>query len=220
MDGNRDRTTRFGATQDLEAVASLGDPRRRTLYELVTRAKNPVNRNEAAAATGVSRQMAAYHLDRLVEDGLLEVEFRRLSGRVGPGAGRTSKLYRRSSREYMVAMPPRRYELAARILLEAIGETDLDTGVLADVAHRVGAQLGELGLDQALLATGYEPAEENGEIRFRNCPFHRLREQDRSITCELNLALIEGMVQAAGSEVEAVLAPEDGYCCVRLLASD
>ena len=216
MDDKWDRKARLEASQDLEAVASLGDPTRRTLYGLVTRAKNPVNRDEAAAAAGVSRQMAAYHLDRLVEDGLLEVEFRRLSGRVGPGAGRTSKLYRPSSREYAVSMPPRRYELAARIMLEAIGETDLDIGVLSDVAHRIGAELVGLGLDEALTAAGYEAAAEDGEIRFRNCPFHVLREQDRAITCELNLALVEGMVEGAGSELDAVLAPEDGYCCVRL----
>ncbi len=201
---------------DLEAVASLNDPTRRALYDLVALAEEPISRDQAAEAIGVSRQVVAYHLDRLVEDGLLEVEFRRLSGRVGPGAGRTSKLYRRSSREYEVSMPPRRYELAARIMLEAIGETDLDGNVLTGVAHRVGNHLGREGLDNALAAVGYEPTAENGETRFRNCPFHVLREQDRAITCDLNFALVQGMIEGAGSDVDAVLAPEAGYCCVRL----
>jgi predicted ArsR family transcriptional regulator len=67
-----------------------------------------------------------------------------------------------------------------------------------------------------LRATGYEPAVEDGEVRFGNCPFHVLRDQDRATVCQLNLALVEGMVTEAGSELEAVLAPEDGYCCVRL----
>jgi predicted ArsR family transcriptional regulator len=203
---------------DLGTVASLNDPTRRVLYELVAQSNRPLSRDEAAATIGVARQVAAYHLDRLVEDGLVEVEFRRLSGRVGPGAGRTSKLYRRSNREYEVSMPPRRYQLAARIMLEAIGEADLDSDVLTAVAQRVGNQLGREGLDNALAEVGYEPVEENSETRFRNCPFHMLREQDRAITCNLNLALVQGIVEGAGSKIDAVLAPEDGYCCVRLLS--
>jgi predicted ArsR family transcriptional regulator len=213
MDKPRDPSS---LNSDLEAVASLHDPTRRALYDLIAQSEEPISRDQAAHTMGVSRQVAAYHLDRLVEDGLLEVEFRRLSGRVGPGAGRTSKLYRRSSREYEVSMPPRRYELAARIMLEAIGETELDGDVLSEVAYRVGRQLGKDGLDSALAAVGYEPAAANGETRFRNCPFHVLQEQNRTITCSLNLALVEGMVQGAGSEVDALLAPEDGYCCIRL----
>jgi predicted ArsR family transcriptional regulator len=208
--------TKIGPKSDLEALASLSDSTRRALYQLVARARGLVSRDEAADAVGVSRQVAAYHLDRLVEDGLLVTEFRRLSGRVGPGAGRTSKLYRRNSREYIVSIPARRYELAARVMLKAIGESDLDIDVLTQVAYRAGTEIGGLGLDEALTATGYEPTVEDGETRFRNCPFHMLREQDRAVTCELNLALVRGMVQGAGSDMDAVLAPEDGYCCVRL----
>lgn len=216
MDGQRVRAAGTDLPSDLEAVASLHDPTRRALYDLVSQSDGSISRDQAAEAIGVSRQVVAYHLDRLVEDGLLEVEFRRLSGRVGPGAGRTSKLYRRSSREYEVSMPPRRYELAARIMLEAIGGAADDAGVLSGVAHRVGNHLARLGLNIALAEIGYEPTTEKGEIRFRNCPFHVLREQDRAIPCNLNLALVEGIVQGSGSEAEAVLAPEDGYCCVRL----
>ena len=216
MEGQRPQSAGTNDNDDLGAVASLNDPTRRVLYELVAQSSRPLSRDEAAETIGVSRQVAAYHLDRLVEDGLVEVEFRRLSGRVGPGAGRTSKLYRRSSREYEVSMPPRRYQLAARIMLEAIAETDLAGEVLTAVAHRIGNHLGSEGLDNALAAVGYEPAEENSETRFRNCPFHMLREQNRAITCDLNLALVQGIVEGAGSQIDAVLAPEDGYCCVRL----
>lgn len=218
MDEQLPQGSRTDNNADLVTVASLSDPTRRVLYELVVQAKRPVSRDDAAATTGVTRQVAAYHLDRLVEDGLVEVEFRRLSGRVGPGAGRTSKLYRRSNREYEVSMPPRRYQLAARIMLEAIGEADIDGDVLTGVAQRVGNQLGKEGLHNALAEVGYEPVQENSETRFRNCPFHMLREQDRAITCSLNLALVQGIVEAAGSQLETVLAPEEGYCCVRLLS--
>ncbi len=207
-------------SDDLEAVASLSEPLRRALYEFVVASGDLVNRDQAADQVGVSRQVAAYHLDRLADDGLLAVEFRRLNGRVGPGAGRPSKLYRRSDHTYDVSVPPRRYELAARIMLTAIGGGHLNLDVMAQVAHDVGADIGREGLEEALNATGYEPAVIDGETRFRNCPFHVLRDQDRAITCELNLALVEGMVEGSESDAEAVLAPEDGYCCVRLRAVD
>lgn len=202
---------------DLEVVASLVEPVRRALYDYVVASREAVSRDEAAGAVGVSRQVAAYHLDRLADDGLLEAEFRRLTGREGPGAGRPAKLYRRSGREYDVSVPPRRYELAARILLEAAAESDLDGEVLAEVARRTGREVGSGSrLDAALAETGYEPSLEGGEIRFRNCPFHVLRDQDRETTCGLNLALVQGIIEGAGSDTSAELAPEEGYCCVRL----
>lgn len=203
-------------TEEISAVASLAEPLRRALYEFVVAASGPVGRDEAAEALGVSRQVAAYHLDRLIDDGLLHAEFRRLTGREGPGAGRPAKLYRRSDRVHEISIPPRRYELAARILLEAVRETGVDHSTLADVARRIGRQIGAGGIDRALAATGYEPAVENGEIRFRNCPFHELRDQDRETTCGVNLALVEGMVEGAEEDHISTLDPEDGYCCVRL----
>jgi predicted ArsR family transcriptional regulator len=206
----------IGPDTDLEAVASLAEPIRRALYDYVAASAEPVGRDEAAEAVDVSRQVAAYHLDRLTEDGLLDVEFRRLTGRTGPGAGRPSKLYRRSNRVHVVSIPPRRYELAARILLEAARESHLDTGALIEAARRTGREIGEAGLEAALETTGYEPVTEEGETRFRNCPFHVLRDRDRDTTCGLNLALVEGMVEGSGSDTDAVLAPEEGYCCVRL----
>lgn len=206
---------RLDHASDLDALASLTEPLRRDLYDFVVHAGRPVNRDEAAEALGTSRQTAAYHLDRLADDGLLDTEFRRLTGREGPGAGRPAKLYRRSERVYHVSVPPRRYELAARIFLEAVG-SGVDDVTLGDVARRAGYEIGTAGLAAALVGTGYEPAEENGETRFRNCPFHALRDQDRDTICGLNLALVEGMIEGAGSDVSAVVAPEDGYCCVRI----
>ncbi|HUG07379.1 MAG TPA: helix-turn-helix domain-containing protein [Acidimicrobiia bacterium] len=201
---------------DLEVLASLAEPVRRGLYDLVVASSEPVSRDGAAEAVGVSRQVAAYHLDRLADDGLLDVEFRRLTGKAGPGAGRPSKLYRRSEQEYEVSVPPRRYELAARILLDAAHDGGLDSGALTEAARRTGREIGVAGLEAALAGTGYEPVIEDGETRFRNCPFHILRDRDREITCGLNVALVEGMIESAGADLMAVFAPEDGYCCVRL----
>ena len=206
------------AGDGLEVLGSLAEPIRRALYEFVAGAADAVSRDEAAEALGVSRQVVAYHLDRLAVDGLLKVEFRRLTGRGGPGAGRPAKLYRRSDEVYDVTLPPRRYELAARILLEAMAGGHLEDA-LDDVARRTGRQIGAAGLEYALANTGYEPVAVESETRFRNCPYHALRDQDRATTCGMNLALVEGMIQGSGEDVGAVLDPDDGYCCVRLRPS-
>src|SRR6478735_9095881 len=94
-------------TADVAAVAALAEPTRRRLYDHVVRQAAPVSRDEAAAATDVPRATAAFHLDRLVDDRLLEVHFERLSGRTGPGAGRPAKLYRRSGCDVTVSLPER-----------------------------------------------------------------------------------------------------------------
>lgn len=200
----------------LSALGSLTDPTRAAIYELVVRSHTPVSRDDAAEAVGIARQTAAYHLDRLAEEGLVDVEFIRLTGRTGPGAGRPAKTYVRSSREYDVSIPPRRYLLAANILLEAIRSGGVDREPILHAARRVGQEMGEKGLDAALVETGYEPAEEDGEVRFHNCPFHALASQDLETTCSLNLALVEGMVEGSGDRREPCLGPEEGYCCVRL----
>src|SRR3954453_20993544 len=98
------------------AVSALDDPARRTLLELVTASETPVGRDEAARASGLSRRATAFHLDRLAEAGLREVEFRRLTGRTGPGAGRPSKLYRRPAGEVAVSVPERHYDLAGGLV--------------------------------------------------------------------------------------------------------
>jgi predicted ArsR family transcriptional regulator len=82
-----------------------------------------VSRDEAAAGVGVPRHRAKFHLDKLVGDGLLEAEYRRRSGRRGPGAGRPAKLYRASG-ELAVMLPGRRYELAGQLMARAITGPD------------------------------------------------------------------------------------------------
>ncbi|MGH8911913.1 MAG: helix-turn-helix transcriptional regulator [Acidimicrobiia bacterium] len=207
------------STESADALAVLGalaDPTRRMIYEYVSAADAPVSRDQVASEMGMARQTAAYHLDRLADEGLVDVEFVRLSGRTGPGAGRPAKTYRRSQREYEISMPPRRYLLAARILLAAVKSGRVSLKDMQAAAHRVGIDLGGEGLDTALIETGYEPVVEDDEIRFRNCPFHALVDEDRSTTCRLNLALVEGMVEGSGDSRQPCLEPEEGYCCVRV----
>jgi predicted ArsR family transcriptional regulator len=197
-------------------LGSLADPTRMSLYEFVAGSAEAVGRDEAAAAVGIARQTAAYHLDRLAADGLLEVDFVRRTGRTGPGAGRPAKLYRPTNRELEITVPPRRYLLAARVFLEAVAAGGGGPG-LAESARRIGATMGRAGLMTALDEAGYEPDRSiDNEIRFLNCPFHALAETNREITCGMNLELVKGIIEGAGHPGAAHLEPELGYCCVRI----
>src|SRR5580692_11402718 len=125
----------------LAVLSSLDDPVRRRLYDFVTGRREPAGRDEAAAAAGIGRPLAAYHLDKLVELGLLTASYQRPRGRGGPGAGRPAKVYSRSGREFAVTVPPREYELAARLLAQAV-ESDrggASRAALHDAARQYGA---------------------------------------------------------------------------------
>jgi predicted ArsR family transcriptional regulator len=211
---------------DLASLSSLDDPVRRRLYEVVCERTEPVGRDEAANAAGVGRALAVYHLDKLVEAGLLTACYQRPPGRSGPGAGRPAKLYVRSDREFAVTVPPREYELAARLLVQAV---EADPGghsraALLEAARRLGAELGGrfrpgvADLDEALAGHGYEPRHgEDGVIRLRNCPFHQLVEHHRDVVCGMNLGLIEGILAGLGAEgLRPVLDPQPGHCCVAI----
>jgi predicted ArsR family transcriptional regulator len=149
----------------LAVLSSLDDPVRRRLYDFVTGRREPAGRDEAAAAAGIGRPLAAYHLDKLVELGLLTASYQRPPGRGGPGAGRPAKLYARSAAEFSVAVPPREYELAARLLAAAV-EADPGGGsgpALREAARRYGAGLGvrasgSAEADPARPAAGAAPA--------------------------------------------------------------
>jgi predicted ArsR family transcriptional regulator len=129
--------------QGLAAVSCLDDPVRRRLYEFVAGQPEPVGRDEAAAATGIGRPLAAYHLDKLVSLGLLTASFQRPGGRSGPGAGRPAKRYARSAGEFSVSVPPRDYELAARLLAAAVESDGTGTSrtALQGAARRFGLSL-------------------------------------------------------------------------------
>jgi len=218
---------------DLASLSSLDDPVRRRLYEVVTRQPGPVSRDEAASAAGIGRALAVYHLDKLVESGLLTASYSRPPGRSGPGAGRPAKLYARSEREFAVTVPPREYELAARLLVQAVeaDPSDRSRTALAEAARRLGADLGRAsglgasGLGAAgpdvegvLSRQGYEPRRGgDGVIRLRNCPFRQLAEQHQDVVCGMNLALVEGLVAGLGAGGwRPALDPGPGRCCVAI----
>jgi len=216
--------------RQLESLAALDEPVRRKLYFYVAARDGDVSRDEAARAARVSRALAAFHLDKLVEAGLLEATFRRLSARSGPGAGRPSKLYRRGSALLDVSLPPRRYELAAQLfaqalaqqgakeVLEALRSAARERGELLakDLAAVTGQGSPLHRAANALRACGFEPHRApDGEVVLRNCPFESVRAVSRELTCGMNLALIEGLLAGLGlGKVRARFAPRAGMCCV------
>jgi len=205
----------------IAGLASLDEPVRRRLYEYVSDAGRPVSREEAAGAAGITRTLAAYHLDKLAEAGLLATTYQRPAGRGGPGAGRPAKLYRQAGQELAVSVPPRAYELLARLLAQA-AESDTTgkvSSTLNEAAYEVGRQLGtQAGRDlvTALHSGGYQPqAGPDGGIELRNCPFHRLAQEHQELVCGLNLRLIEGVITGSGqARARARLSPAPGRCCV------
>jgi predicted ArsR family transcriptional regulator len=210
----------------IEAIGLLDEPERRRLYDWVARQGRRVGREEAAQALGITRALAAFHLDKLADAGLLETAYARLSGKVGPGAGRPARVYWRGDRDFSVSLPGREYERAAELFasaLEEMGGAAVPKPLRA-AAGELGEQLsrgarpraGRRRLLAALEAGGYEPqSEELGTIRLRNCPFHALVQEHRPLVCGTNLALAEGMTRGAGAtDVRPVLDPQPGYCCV------
>jgi predicted ArsR family transcriptional regulator len=205
----------------LDRVAALAEPVRRRLYDVVAHAGQPVDRDTAAAEAGVGRPLAAFHLDRLVAAGLLAVQYRRRSGRTGPGAGRPAKFYLRpADQDVSVDLPPRSYDVAAEIMATGIERAGEARAAVLEAARERGQAMAEArqasaGLLPLLEAEGYEPFDDDGVVRLRNCPFHVLVGDHRELTCALNHALLDGAAEAiVGSGYRAISEPREGLCCV------
>jgi predicted ArsR family transcriptional regulator len=227
-----------GLRRHAEAVGALEDDLRRELYLVVRSKGEPVTREEAARAVGISTKLAAFHLDKLVERGLLTFTYARPPGRGGRGAGRPAKTYRPSDREVEVTIPERRYDVLGSILLRALRSkrrTESGEAAARRAAREAGQELGEArrrdlrlaspGAERALNVAsgvleerGYEPYREpDGCVRLRSCPFHALAESDRELVCGINEELIEGVVRGLGNQtLDVVFDPVPGECCVRL----
>jgi predicted ArsR family transcriptional regulator len=230
----------MNSAEDLAAVALLAEPIRQRLYRYVREQQEPVGREDAARNTGISTKLAAFHLDRMAEAGLLEVGYRRLTGRVGPGAGRPAKVYSVAPRAFTVALPQTRYPLAASMMATALsGDTPAGgAAALEEVATTVGDMLGSEIKAQArtkgarreaavrqLERLGFEPREQgpNGALVLRNCVFQELSESHRELVCGMNAALVRGLLAGAQLHSLRVEARPDedriaeSTCCVSVL---
>jgi len=215
-------------------IALLDEPTRRRVFESVSASRHAVGRDDVAAELGISRELAAFHLERLLNGGLLKAEYQRRGSRTGPGAGRPAKLYRRTDIEVAVSIPPRRYEAAADVFAESIDRLK-DPAALAavsDVARERGMEIGLkarrtagprpnrgkrlAALMELLGRAGYEPAidETKGAVTLRNCPYDAIVPDHRDLTCGMNLAWAEGVAAAADVPLRPVLVAREGVCCV------
>ena len=222
--------------RELEAMAALREPTRRRLYQYVERQPEAVSRDEAAEAIGISRALAAFHLDKLVEVGVLKPEYRRLSGRTGPGAGRTSKLYRRSRNQFAVSLPHRDHELLARLLAASIDSSAEDAAAaedspIAEPARAYGRSLGRRArkrlrgdpgsarmldcVEAVLESLGFEPYRASpSEVRLRNCPFDPLSRLYTPLVCGMVQAIITGITQGLGAtELRVDRQEQPDRCC-------
>lgn len=226
----------------ISGIAALDQPLRRDLYRLLSDGNAWMTRDEASEALGIPRSVAAFHLDKLVDAGVVEARFERTTGRSGPGAGRPSKLYRRSSQEVAASVPERRYDLAGSLFATAIAESERTGAPINDCLRAAARAAGRVVGEEAVAAAGplrrgkdrrqavleilarhgYEPElGKRSEIALANCPFHRLAEEHRSLVCGMNLDFLGGLLEGLGptSGLGARLAPTQGYCCVRIRAA-
>jgi predicted ArsR family transcriptional regulator len=219
------------SARDIKAVAALDDELRRGMYGFIRAARRPVTRDEAAASVGISRKLAAFHLDKLVAAGLLRASYQ-ADGRVG----RAPKVYEPTEADVRVAIPQRQHDVLAEILLAAVVNDEAraaainaatERGENLGAAERQRNKLGRLGAERALTVAegvlnrnGFESERHSPTcVRLRDCPFHPMAANARDLVCGINQAFLAGMLtglEAPG--VEAVLAPGAGDCCVELRA--
>jgi predicted ArsR family transcriptional regulator len=229
-----------GPPDDLDAsladLAVLAEPLRRRIFQLVRRGGRPATRDEVAAAAGISRRLAAFHLDRLVGSGLLCAHSQGATGI--RKVGRRPKVYEAGRVRIRVSIPERQPGVLADILLATLLDPeagDAVRGVATRAAHRHGVELGRAarwladgagpgpGSGRApewtaLETLGFEPYEEvPGVVRLRNCPFQPLADRSPELVCGLNHTLLAGVLAGMRTTgVEAVLIPRAGECCVEI----
>jgi predicted ArsR family transcriptional regulator len=233
--------TRDDLADRVAGIAALADPVRRDLYLYVSAQPAPVSRDQASDALGIPRHTAKFHLDKLAEEGLLDISFKRLSERRGPGAGRPTKLYTRSSRQLSVILPERRYDLAGQLLATAIDNAAAQGTPLADALKAAAAGWGRSIADQARATAGprpsperllactcqalaenaYEPQRTGGTVLLRNCPFDALAREHTELVCGMNLDIMAAVTeQLDETALAAWLEPAPDRCCVVLMPAD
>jgi predicted ArsR family transcriptional regulator len=201
----------------------LDDPTRRAAYLAVRTAGRPLTRAEVADDAGISVRLAAFHLEKLLAEGFLEATYERDEGSVG--VGHPAKRYRSTGLELEVSIPPRRYDLAAEILAEALdgGSPDSPLEAVSDVAAEYGREVGRQTrastggsrLLTALRVTGYEPVLSGDDVVLRNCPFRHVAQARPEVVCQMNLAFVAGLLAGTKSQsLHAVLSPSPERCCV------
>lgn len=221
----------------IRAIAALDDPQRRRIYELVRTSDGSVTRQQCATDLGISRKLAAFHLDKLVRCGLLELGERPEA--TPRRVGRAPKHYRAAHETVSASVPVRCHEELATVLALAVatrepGESDADAR--DRVARGRGSALGRRRLhptvaspqlavdsaldqaDAALETEGFQPYRAGERrIRLANCPFHPVAAVAPALVCGINEQYLSGMLDGLALPcLRAILAPAPGECCVEI----
>lgn len=223
-----------GFAQRVSRVSALADPIRRALYHFVAHQPGAVSRDQAAAGLDIPRHTAKFHLDKLVDEGLLVPEFKRLSGRTGPGAGRPAKVYRRVRKEVNVTLPRRRYDLAGHVLADTLGRvkagTPLDQAIddavdnAANIVVESWPPIESSDIDRmigVLSRLGYEPRPEGSAddvaVQLTNCPFQQLSDDHSDVICPINRQFIDAVGRRLDcTEIRTTSVDRGTGCCVAL----
>lgn len=231
--------------QEIERLAgALGDPTRRRVFFAVREASVPQTKDDVAERVGIDRRLAGFHLDKLVEQGFLDADFRKRE-KGGPGAGRPPKVYSLAATEAAVTLPERHYDVLAQLLLEAMSSP----GDPDDQLERVGFAFGQsLARDQiesgesvftptqaiaevvriltrfGFAAQTEDPGAATPTIMACSCPFEEMAFHDPVRVCGLDRSIWKGVlsVYAPGTTLgnTAARAEGDDACVAEVVTSD
>ena len=217
-----------------DLTSTLGDPTRRSIYLTVRESADPVTAAQIAAEFDIHANVARHHLDRLADEGYLEITRKRPEGKNGPGAGRPAKCYTSTDKEIELQFPARRYDLLADLLIRVVQKLEPERApeIAAEVGREYGMELaGTLQLpdaasfdsvlavvQQAMVDVGFAVDTNTGnrQLLMSHCPFGRTAFDHPEVVCSLDRGIVNGLMEALHHVTDTVTAPKEtwGEGCV------
>ena len=218
-----------------DLTQALGDPTRRAIYIAVRESPEPLTTSKVAELFEIHPNVARHHLDRLADDGYLQVSHQRPSG--GPGAGRPAKCYEATQKEVTVHFAPRRFEMLTEMLFQVLDELAPEN--VSEVAENVGRAYGEKlaaeiggpedpGYDEAVRAVAsamaglgfsVDPDVSGQQLLTSHCPFGETATSHPEVICSLDRGIVAGMFGALSFNCNPVVIPHtdlDDDCVTRV----
>ncbi len=208
-----------------DLTSALGDPTRRGVYIAVRQAPNGLTASTVSELFGIHSNVARHHLDRLAEDGYVEVTTRRAEGKAGPGAGRPAKWYTATSKVIDVHFPARQPDLLSDLLLKVLEQVAPDN--VSEVARDVGraygrnlaAEIGvpdDPGFEGAVRAVvgamtgvgfGISADVDSSRLLTNHCPFGETAVSHPEVVCALDQGLVVGLMESIDPACRPTLTP-------------
>lgn len=211
-----------------DLTSTLGDPTRRSIYLTVRESAEPMTAAQIATAFNIHANVARHHLDRLADEGYLEVTRKRPDGQNGPGAGRPAKCYTSTNKEIELQFPARRYDLLADLLIRVIQrlEPERASEIAAQVGHEYGVELAgtlelpDAGFDSALTAVqqamvnvgfAVNTNTNDRQLLMSHCPFGRTAFDHPEVVCSLDRGIVNGLMEALHHSTDTITAPKENW---------